>query len=76
MDEKTLAKLNRCYVFEDSKDALIENAVTITARPLYVRIAKKNGAYESAIPYRTSKKIWKVQLKRIIQWYLLEVKEQ
>ncbi len=56
LDEKTLAKLNRCYVFEDSKDALIENAVTITARPLYVRIAKKNGAYESAIPYRTSKK--------------------
>lgn len=56
LDEKTLAKLNRCYVFEDSKDALIENVVTITARPLYVRIAKKNGAYESAIPYRTSKK--------------------
>lgn len=56
VDEKTLAKLNRCYVFEDSKDALIENAVTITARPLYVRIAKKNGAYESAVPYRTSKK--------------------
>lgn len=56
LDEKKLAKLNRCYVFEDSKDALIENAVTITARPLYVRIAKKNGAYESAIPYRTSKK--------------------
>lgn len=56
LDEKTLAKLNRCYVFEDSKDALIENAVTITARPLYVRSAKKNGAYESAIPYRTSKK--------------------
>lgn len=56
LDEKTLAKLNRCYVFEDSKDTSIENAVTITARPLYVRIAKKNGAYESAIPYRTSKK--------------------
>lgn len=56
LDEKTLAKLNRCYVFEDFKDTSIENAVTITARPLYVRIAKKNGAYESAIPYRTSKK--------------------
>lgn len=56
LDEKTLVKLNRCYVFEDSKDTSIENAVTITARPLYVRIAKKNGAYESAIPYRTSKK--------------------
>lgn len=56
VDEKTLAKLNRCYVFEDSKDALIENAVTITARPLYVRIAKKDGTYESAVPYRTSKK--------------------